>query len=66
METIYILGSGTIGFALAANLAHAGREVIAARTSRDDIPKTTIPVVVGMAENQIKASIETISLSKLS
>ncbi|NWF64726.1 MAG: 2-dehydropantoate 2-reductase [Chloroflexi bacterium] len=66
METIYILGSGTIGFALAANLAHAGREVIAVRTSRDDIDKTTMPVIVGMAENQIKASIETISLSKLS
>lgn len=66
METIYILGSGAIGFALAANLAHAGRDVIAVRTSRDDIDKTTLPVVVGMTENQIKASIETISLSKLS
>ena len=66
METIYILGSGTIGFALAANLAHAGRDVIAVRTSRDDIDKTTLPVVAGMTENQIKASIETISLSKLS
>jgi 2-dehydropantoate 2-reductase len=65
METIYILGSGTIGFALAANLAHAGKKVIAVRTSRDDIEKTTMPVVVGMNENQIKASIETISLSKL-
>ena len=65
METIYILGSGTIGFALAANLAHAGKKVIAVRTSRDDVSKTMIPVVVGMTENQIKASIETISLSKL-
>lgn len=66
METIYIFGSGTIGFALAANLAHTGRKVIAVRTSRDDIDKRTLPVVVGMNENQIKASIETISLSKLS
>lgn len=66
METIYILGSGTIGFALAANLAHTGRKVIAVRTSRDDIEKTAMPVIVGMNENQIKASIEMISLSKLS
>jgi 2-dehydropantoate 2-reductase len=64
-ETIYILGSGAIGFPLAAYLANAGRTVIAVRTSRKDVPKGTITVTVHNGANRISTSVETISLSKL-
>lgn len=64
-ETIYILGSGAIGFPLAAYLANAGRSVVAVRTSRKDVPKGTITVTVHNRTNRISAPIETISLSKL-
>lgn len=64
-ETIYILGSGAIGFPLAASLATAGRTVVAVRTSRKDIPKGTITVTVHNGANHISTPIETISLSKL-
>jgi 2-dehydropantoate 2-reductase len=64
-ETIYILGSGAIGFPLAAYLANAGRTVVAVRTSRKDVPRGTITVTVRNGANRISAPIETISLSKL-
>jgi len=64
-ETIYILGSGAVGFPLAAYLANAGRTVVAVRTSRNDVPKSTINVTVQDATNRIVAPIETISLSNL-
>src|SRR5919198_4733858 len=64
-ETIYILGSGAIGFPLAAYLATAGRTVVAVRTSRKDVPKGTITVTVHNGANRISTPIETTSLSKL-
>jgi len=64
-ETIYILGSGAVGFPLAAYLANASRTVVAVRTSRNDVPKSTINVTVQDANNRISAPIETISLSNL-
>ena len=64
-ETIFILGSGAIGFPLAAYLTNAGRTVIAVRTSRKDVPKGTITVTVHDGANSISTPIETISLSKL-
>ena len=64
-ETIYILGSGAIGFPLAAYLANAGRTVVAVRTSRKDVPKGTITVTVHNGANRISIPTETISLSKL-
>ena len=64
-ETIYILGAGAVGFPLAAYLTNAGRTVVAVRTSRNDVPKTTINVTVQDATNRLTASIETISLSNL-
>lgn len=66
MKTIYILGSGAIGFPLAAYLAHADKAVVAVRTSRPDIPRGTIKVTVHNGANRISVPIETISLSKLS
>lgn len=64
-ETIYVLGSGAIGFPLAAYLANAGKTVVAVRTSRKDVPKGTITVAVRNGANRISTPIETISLSKL-
>ncbi|MBV9733766.1 MAG: ketopantoate reductase family protein, partial [Verrucomicrobia bacterium] len=64
-ETIYILGSGAVGFPLAAFLTNAGRNVVAVRTSRNDVPKSTINVTVRDGINRVTAPIETISLSNL-
>ena len=65
MKTIYILGSGAIGFPLAAYLAHAGKNVLAIRTSRKDIPKSRITVTVPHGTNRISVPVETISLANL-
>jgi 2-dehydropantoate 2-reductase len=62
---IYILGSGAVGFPLAAYLAHAGRNVIAVRTSRNDVPRSTVAVAVHNGANRISATVETISLANL-
>jgi 2-dehydropantoate 2-reductase len=64
-ETIYILGSGAVGFPLAVYLTHAGRNVVAVRTSRNDVPKSTINVTAQDGTNRVSAPIETISLSNL-
>ena len=64
-ETIYILGSGAVGFPLAAYLTNAGRNVVAVRTSRNDVPRSTINLTVQDGTNRITAPIETISLSNL-
>jgi 2-dehydropantoate 2-reductase len=64
-ETIFILGSGAVGFPLAAYLTNAGRTVIAVRTSRNDVPKSTINLTVQDGANQVAAPIETISLANL-
>jgi 2-dehydropantoate 2-reductase len=64
-ETIYILGSGAVGFPLAAYLTHAGRNVVAVRTSRNDVPKSTINVTAQDGTSRVSARIETISLSNL-
>lgn len=64
-EAIYIVGSGAIGFPLAAYLAKAGKTVVAVRTSRKDVPKGTITVAVNNGANRMSTPVETISLSKL-
>jgi 2-dehydropantoate 2-reductase len=64
-ETIYILGSGAVGFPLAAYLANAGRPVVAVRTSRNDVPRRSINVTVQAETNLVTAPIETVSLSHL-
>jgi len=65
IQPIYILGSGAVGFPLAAYLADAGRAVVAVRTSRNDVPKGTISVTVDNGEKRTSARVETISLSEL-
>ena len=64
-KTVFILGSGAIGLPLAAYLANAGRTVVAVRTSKHDVPKSTIRVTVHNGTNRLSASVETISLSNL-
>lgn len=62
---IYVLGSGAVGFPLAAYLAKAGRNVVAVRTSSKDVPKSTVTVTVENETNGITTPVETISLSNL-
>jgi 2-dehydropantoate 2-reductase len=64
-QPIYILGSGAVGFPLAAYLTTAGRAVVAVRTSRNDIGKHTITVTVQNGAHRISTPVETISLSGL-
>ncbi|HWQ11331.1 MAG TPA: 2-dehydropantoate 2-reductase [Roseiflexaceae bacterium] len=64
-ETIYILGSGAVGFPLAASLAAAGRSVVAVRTSRADVPHSTITVTLQSGEQRTSTPVETISLARL-
>jgi 2-dehydropantoate 2-reductase len=64
-ETIYILGAGAVGFPLAAYLTKAGRTVVAVRTSRDDVPQSTVNVMVKGGTDQVTTPIKTISLAKL-
>lgn len=63
--TIYILGAGAVGFPLAAALAHAGRRVVAVRTSRDDLPAGMVGLSVRNGDQQIEAAVETAPLSSL-
>ena len=64
-EAIYILGSGAVGFPLAAYLTDAGRKVIAVRTSRQDVLPETVTVTVQNGVNRLSARVETVSLSQL-
>lgn len=63
--TIYILGAGAIGFPLAAYLAAAGRNVVAVRTSRNDVPPSTVTITVQNGAERISAPVETRSLSQM-
>jgi 2-dehydropantoate 2-reductase len=65
-ETIYILGSGAVGFPLAVYLTRAGRRAVAVRTSRTDVPQDTIMVTVDDGERRVRADVETVSLARLS
>jgi len=62
---IYILGAGAIGSPLAAYLASAGRSVVAVRTSRNDVARDTFSISVHNDVDNLKVSVETVSLSKL-
>lgn len=65
MDTIYVLGSGAIGFPLVAYLAQAGRPVVAVRTSRSDVPRGTVTVSVQNGSERFSISVETASLAQL-
>ena len=65
METVYILGSGAIGLSLAAHLAEAGRPVVAVRTSRKDVPRSSVTVIVHNGKTHLSVALDTVSLSEL-
>jgi 2-dehydropantoate 2-reductase len=64
-ETIYVLGSGAIGFPLAAFLVRAGRRVVAVRTSRNDVSPGTVVVTVQGQDGSFSVPVETASLASL-
>lgn len=65
-ETIYIVGAGAIGSALAAQLSHQGRDVVVVRTSRSDVMRGPAEFVVrDAAGSEVRASIDTVSLDLL-
>lgn len=64
-DTIYVLGAGAIGLPLAAHLVDAGRTAVAVRTSRQDVPISTVTLTVRNGERRMSADVETISLSRL-
>lgn len=64
-EKIYILGSGVIGFPLAAYLTQAGRNVMAVRTSRADVARGKVIVTVQNGAERVNISVATISLAQL-
>ncbi|MHA1968579.1 MAG: ketopantoate reductase family protein [Candidatus Hodarchaeales archaeon] len=65
-KSIFILGSGAIGLALAINLVNHDRNVILVRTSKEDFSKEKIEVSLKNVQGEIvKASITMVSLNKL-
>jgi 2-dehydropantoate 2-reductase len=64
-RTIYILGSGAVGFPLAASLAAAGRRVVAVRTSRADVAYRTVTVTLRNGPDRLETVVETVSLAGL-
>ena len=64
-DTIYILGSGAIGFPWAAYLTKAGRSAVAVRTSRKDLPKETVGVTVDNGSDRIEVAVPSIGLSNV-
>jgi 2-dehydropantoate 2-reductase len=64
-KPVYVLGSGAIGFPLAAYLAKAGRPVVAVRTRSPHVPRGTVTVSVDDGAERVSAEVETVSLSGL-
>jgi len=65
-EKIYIVGSGVVGFPLAAYLTNAGRTVVAVRTSRNDVALGAVNVTVQNDADQINTPVNTVALTHLS
>lgn len=64
--TIYVLGAGTIGLALAAHLAKAGRQVILGRITTQDVLRGPVTIQVKDAnQGDISARVDAVSLAKL-
>jgi 2-dehydropantoate 2-reductase len=65
MQTIFVLGCGAIGLAVSACLASEGKEVVAVRTSKEDVVANKIEITVDSAEATLRIPVKTVSLSKL-
>ena len=67
-DTIYILGAGAIGVALAANLIENGRDILLVRTSTANLPESTVELTVHSGDNFSKVlhvPAQVVSLSQL-
>jgi 2-dehydropantoate 2-reductase len=65
VETIHIIGGGAIGCALAVHLSRQGRAVVLVRTTRSDVAKGRVRLVVQSADAEATASVDTVSLDRL-
>lgn len=65
-DKIYVLGAGAIGLSLATYLFIKGKEVIAVRTSTDEVDSKQVEIAITGADERIwTAPIEMVSLAKL-
>ena len=66
LDTIYIIGAGAIGKALAINLKLENKKVILVRASRDDIPESLIEINCLIKGEKIPGvQVKEVSLNKL-
>jgi 2-dehydropantoate 2-reductase len=65
-KVVYVLGSGSVGMALAACLVSDGKEAIAVRTRNMQAPRETVDVRLHYGADSMRVSVETVGLSKLS
>ncbi len=65
-DKIYVLGAGAIGLSLATYLFNKGKEVIAVRTSTDEVDSEQVEITITGVEGRIwTAPIKMVSLAKL-
>ena len=65
-ETVYILGTGTIGMSLAVHLSNSGKKVVAAKTSTDEFDRQMVQVTIHDGKGRtFKAPVEMVSLARI-
>jgi 2-dehydropantoate 2-reductase len=64
-RVVYVVGSGSVGMALAACLASEGRGVVAVHTRDADAPRTTVPVTLHYGADRTEVPVETVGLARL-
>ncbi len=62
-HTVYVVGAGAVGMALAACLVEQGRRTIAIRTLRGNSPEETIQVTVHHGADRLAVSVDTVGLA---
>lgn len=65
IKAVYILGSGSVGMALAACLVSEGRKAVAVRTQNSESPWQTIKVSLHHGADRVNVCVETVGLSKV-
>jgi 2-dehydropantoate 2-reductase len=64
-KVVYVVGSGSVGMALAACLVSEGRRAIAVHTRDADAPRTTVTVTLHYGADRTEVPVETVGLSRL-
>ena len=64
-ETVYVIGTGAIGFPLAAHLAAMGRRVVAVRTRHADATPSSAQITVHRGAASFTAAVETAALASV-